>query len=98
VIRVELPYHLRDLARLEGAVSLDLPGAATQRAVLDALERRYPELKGTIRDHVTQQRRPYLRFFVCGRDVSLESPDAALPEAVASGVEPFLVVGAVAGG
>jgi len=98
MIRVELPAHLRTLARVDGEVKLHVEGQATQRSVLDALEARYPMLRGTIRDHVTQQRRPFLRFFACAEDLSLELPDAPLPDAVAMGVEPFLIVGAIAGG
>jgi|SRR2546430_6744451 len=98
MIRVELPAHLRTLARVNGEVTLDVRGEVTQRAVLDALEATYPVLRGTIRDHVTKRRRPFLRFFACEEDVSHEPPDAALPQAVASGREPFLVVGALAGG
>jgi molybdopterin synthase sulfur carrier subunit len=98
MIRVALPYHLRNLARVDGEVALEVEGAVTQRAVLDALEARYPVLRGTIRDHVTQRRRPFLRFFACEEDLSHELPDAPLPEAVARGVEPFLVLGAIAGG
>ena len=98
MIRVVLPAHLRKLARVDGEVALDVPGPATQRSVLDALEIRYPLLRGTIRDHVTQRRRPLVRFFACEQDLSQESPDAPLPEAVATGVEPFLIVGAMAGG
>jgi molybdopterin converting factor small subunit len=98
MIRVVLPAHLRTLARVEGEVALDVDGHATQRAVLDALEARYPMLRGTIRDHVTQERRAFVRFFACQQDLSNEPPDAALPEAVATGAEPFLVVGAMAGG
>jgi sulfur-carrier protein len=98
MIRVELPYHLRNLAQVRGEVQLEVSGAVTQRSVLDALEARYPMLQGTIRDHVTQQRRPFLRFFACEEDLSHESPDALLPEAVASGKEPLLVIGAIAGG
>jgi molybdopterin synthase sulfur carrier subunit len=102
MIRVVIPAHLRTLARVEGEVQLDVPldaeGRLTQRAVLDAIEARYPMLRGTIRDHVTQQRRSFLRFFACQEDVSLEPPDAPLPDAVASGAEPFLIVGAIAGG
>src|SRR5580693_3445770 len=98
MIRVVLPAHLRTLARAGGEVELEVTGQATQRSVLDALEARYPMLRGTIRDHVTQQRRPFVRFFACGEDLSHESPDAPLPEAVASGAEPFLLVGAIAGG
>jgi hypothetical protein len=98
MIRVVLPQHLRTLARVEGAVQLEVAGAVTQRAVLDALEARYPMLCGTMRDHVTQKRRPFIRFFACQEDLSLESPDAPLPDAVATGAEPFLVIGAIAGG
>ena len=98
MIRVVLPAHLRTLARVEGDVELDLDGQVTQRAVLDALESRYPMLRGTIRDHVTARRRAFVRFFACERDLSHEHPDAPLPEAVAEGAEPFLVVGAMAGG
>jgi molybdopterin synthase sulfur carrier subunit len=98
MIRVVLPAHLRTLAHVDGEVKLEIQGRVTQRSVLDALEARYPMLRGTIRDHVTQQRRPFLRFFACEEDLSHESPDAPLPEAVASGAEPLLVVGAVAGG
>jgi molybdopterin synthase sulfur carrier subunit len=98
MIRVILPYHLRNLARLEGEVGLIVEGPATQRSVLDALEARYPMLRGTIRDHVTQRRRAFLRFFACQQDLSHESPDDPLPDAVASGMEPFLVVGAISGG
>jgi hypothetical protein len=98
MIRVILPPHLRTLARVSAEVQLDVEGRATQRLVLDALEARYPMLRGTIRDHVTQQRRPFLRFFACEQDLSHEPPDAPLPEAVGSGAEPFLIVGAIAGG
>jgi len=99
VIRVVLPAHLRTLAQLDrGEVELDVQGPITQRSILDALEARYPMLQGTIRDHVTQQRRAFVRFFACAQDLSLESPDAPVPDAVASGAEPFLVVGAIAGG
>lgn len=98
MIRVVLPGHLRTLARIEGEVRLEVQGQATQRSVLDALEARYPALGGTLRDYVTQQRRPYVRFFACEQDLSLESPDAPLPEAVAAGAEPFLIIGAIAGG
>jgi hypothetical protein len=98
MIRVVLPAHLRTLASAGGEVEIEVMGEATQRSVLDALEARYPMLRGTIRDHVTQQRRPFVRFFGCGEDLSHESPDAPLPEAVASGAEPFLLVGAIAGG
>jgi sulfur-carrier protein len=98
MIRVVLPAHLRILARVEGEVKLEIEGQATQRSGLDALEARYPMLRGTIRDQVTQQRRPFVRFFACEQDLSHESPDALLPEAVATAAEPFLVVGAIAGG
>ena len=98
MIRVVLPAHLRTLARVTGEVQLEVEGVVTQRSVLDALEARYPALSGTIRDHVTQQRRPFVRFFGCEQDLSFEAPDAPLPDAVASGAEPFLVVGAIAGG
>ena len=98
MIRVMLPYHLRTLARVDAEVSLEIEGPVTQRSVLNALEVRYPMLTGTIRDHVTQQRRPFLRFFACGEDFSLELPDTPLPDTVASGVEPFLIIGAIAGG
>jgi hypothetical protein len=98
MIRVVLPYHLRTLARVGGEVKLEVEGQVTQRSVLDALEACYPVLRGTIRDQVTQQRRAFLRFFACEQDLSHELPDAPLPEAVALGAEPFLVVGAIAGG
>jgi sulfur-carrier protein len=98
MIRVLLPPHLRNLARVDSEVQLDVPAPVTLRAVLDALEARYPMLCGTIRDHVTQQRRPFLRFFACSEDLSHESPDTPLPEPVVSGTEPLLVVGAIAGG
>jgi molybdopterin synthase sulfur carrier subunit len=98
MIRVIVPYHLRTLARLDGEVKLVVEGPVTQRALLDALEARYPMLRGTIRDHVTGRRRPLLRFFACEEDLSDEAPDAPLPAAVASGREPFFVVGAIAGG
>ena len=98
LIRVELPYHLRTLAKTGAEVLLDVAGPITLRSVLDALEARYPMLRGTIRDHVTQKRRPLLRFFVCESDWSHESPDEPLPEAVAAGTEPLLIVGAIAGG
>jgi hypothetical protein len=97
-IRVWLPFHLRTLAQVRGEVELSIDGPATQRSVLDALEARYPMLRGTIRDHVTQERRPFLRFFACEQDLSLEPPDAPLPDAVASGAETFLIIGALAGG
>ena len=98
MIRIELPVHLRTLARIDGDVVVDVRGQVTQRSVLDAIEARYPMLGGTIRDYPTQQRRPYLRFFACAQDVSHEPPDAPLPAAVASGEEAFMVVGAIAGG
>ena len=98
MIRVALPAHLRKLAHVDGEVKLDVEGQVTQRSVLDALEACYPMLRGTIRDQVTQQRRPFVRFFACEEDLSHESPDAPLPDAVATGAEPFLVVGAMAGG
>jgi hypothetical protein len=98
VIRVVLPQHLRTLARVGDEVQIDLEGRATTRAILDALEARYPVLQGTIRDHVTLKRRPYLRFFACEEDRSHDSPDAPLPDAVAEGKEPLLIVGAMAGG
>jgi molybdopterin converting factor small subunit len=98
MIRVVLPAHLRTLAGVNGEVKLDVHGPVTQRSVLDALEAEYPMLRGTIRDHVTRQRRAFLRFFACAEDFSHESPDAPLPEAVATGAEPLLVVGAMAGG
>ena len=98
MIRVELPAHLRTLARVNGEVEIDVEGQVTLRSVLDALERSYPVLRGTIRDHVTHERRPFVRFFACEEDLSHESPDAPLPRAIATGAEPFLVVGALAGG
>jgi molybdopterin synthase sulfur carrier subunit len=98
MIRVVLPFHLRTLARVDGEVQLQVDGPVTQRSLLDALEARYPVLRGTIRDHVTQQRRPFLRFFACQQDLSHEPPDTPLPDAVAKGAEPFLIVGAIAGG
>ena len=98
MIRVVLPAHLRTLARITGEVQLEVQGQATQRTVLDALEARYPMLGGTLRDYVTGERRPFVRFFACEEDLSHEPPDAPLPDAVANGVEPFLVVGAIAGG
>ena len=98
MIRVVLPAHLRTLARVDGEVQLQIEGPVTQRAVLDALEARYPMLRGTIRDHVTQQRRAFVRFYACEQDLSHETPDALLPKAVATGAEPFRIVGAVAGG
>ena len=98
MIRVVLPAHLRTLAKVEGEVELDLDGRVTQRAVLDALEARFPVLRGTIRDHVTHKRRAFVRFFACEQDLSHELPDTPLPDAVVEGGEPFLVVGALAGG
>jgi molybdopterin synthase sulfur carrier subunit len=98
MIRVELPAHLRTLARVGSEVAIDVAGPVTQRSVLDALETAYPVLRGTIRDHGTLKRRPFLRFFACEQDLSHEPPDAALPERVAAGTEPFLIVGALAGG
>jgi molybdopterin synthase sulfur carrier subunit len=98
VIRIILPPHLRTLARVNGDVELDVDDAVTQRVVLDALEARYPMLRGTMRDHVTQLRRPLVRFFACGEDLSHESPDAPLPEPVVKGSEPFVIIGAIAGG
>ena len=98
MIRVVLPAHLRILARVDGEIQLAVEGPVTQCSILDALEALYPALGGTLRDHVTKQRRPFVRFFVCEQDLSHEPPDAPLPDAVAAGVEPFLVVGAIAGG
>ncbi len=98
MIRVALPWHLRNLAHVDAEVTLAVPGQVTQRSVLDALEEAYPVLRGTIRDHDTSKRRPFLRFFACEEDLSHESPDAPLPDAVVQGKEPFLVVGAIAGG
>jgi hypothetical protein len=98
MIRVVIPFHLRTLAKITGEVQLDVPAPVTQRAILDALEARYPMLRGTIRDHVTKERRAFLRFFACEQDLSNESPDTPLPEAVASGTEPYLIIGALAGG
>src|SRR4051794_21323741 len=98
MIRVVLPAHLRTLAHVDGEVRLEVKGEVTQRSVLDALEAAYPVLRGTIRDHVTQKRRAFIRFFACEEDVSHEPPDAPLPDAVANGAEPFLVIGAIAGG
>jgi sulfur-carrier protein len=98
MIRILLPQHLRTLARVGPEVAVEVQGPVTQRSVLDALEARFPALRGTIRDHVTQKRRPMLRFFACEEDVSHESPDAPLPDAVASGKEPLWIVGAIAGG
>jgi molybdopterin converting factor small subunit len=98
MIRVVLPAHLRTLARVNGEVALEITGVITQRAILDALEARYPMLRGTIREHVTFKRRAFVRFFACEQDLSHVSPDAPLPDAVATGAEPFLIVGAMAGG
>ncbi len=98
MIRVVLPFHLRNLARVDGEVQLEVAEPATVGAVLDALEARYPALQGTIRDHGTRKRRPFVRFFACQEDLSLEPPETPLPEAVTSGAEPFLIVGAMAGG
>jgi molybdopterin synthase sulfur carrier subunit len=98
MIRVVLPAHLKMLAQVQREIELDVPGALTQRSVIDALEARYPVLLGTIRDPVTKKRRPFVRFFACEEDLSHESPDAVLPEAVATGAEPFFVIGAMAGG
>ena len=98
MIRIVLPAHLRTLARVNGEVTLNFEDPVTPRTVLDALEARYPMLRGTIRDHVTQKRRPFIRFFACEHDLSHESPDAPLPDAGATGAEPFLIVGAMAGG
>ncbi len=98
MIRVVLPPHLRTLARVDGEVELDVETPVTERSVLDALEARYPMLRGTIRDHSTQLRRPMVRFFACGEDLSHEPPDTPLPDAIASGSEPFLIIGAIAGG
>jgi sulfur-carrier protein len=98
IIRVYLPAHLRMLARTNGEVAIEVEGQVTQRSVLDALEAQYPMLRGTIRDHVTEQRRPFVRFFACEEDLSHEPPDAPLPNAVATGAEPFMIVGAIAGG
>ena len=98
MIRVILPAHLRTLAKVDGEVKLEVEGKITQRSVLDALEARYPMLCGTIRDHVTQQRRPFLRFYACEEDLSHELPDTPLPDVVASVTEPFLIIGAIAGG
>jgi len=98
MIRVELPFHLRTLARIDGEVQLEVEGPITLGSVLDALEARFPVLRGTIRDHVTLKRRPFVRFFACKEDLSLEPPETRLPELVASGTEPFLIIGAIAGG
>jgi hypothetical protein len=98
MIRVIIPHHLRTLAKTNAEVEIEVDGPVTLRAILDALETRYPMLRGTIRDHVTEKRRPFLRFFVCEEDWSLKPPDAPLPEAIASGKEPFFIIGAIAGG
>jgi sulfur-carrier protein len=98
MIRVTLPAHLRKLAHVDGEVSLDIVGQITQRSILDALEARYPMLRGTIRDHANGKRRAFVRFFACGEDLSHESPDTPLPEAIATGAQPFMIVGAIAGG
>ena len=98
MIRVVLPFHLRNLARVDGEVELDVAGPATIRAVLDELEARHPVLRGTVRDHGTLKRRPFVRFFACKEDLSLESPDTPLPDEVVNGAEPFLIIGAMAGG
>jgi hypothetical protein len=98
MIRVYLPAHLRTLARVNSEVTLEVEGQVTQRSILDALEAGYPMLRGTVRDHVTQQRRAFVRFFACGEDVSHTSPDAPLPDSIAVGAEPFMIVGAIAGG
>ena len=98
MIRVILPAHLRTLARIDDELKIDINAPVTQRSILDAIEEQYPMLRGTIRDHVTKQRRPFLRFFACEEDLSHESPDAPLPDAIASGAEPFFIIGAIAGG
>ena len=98
MIRVELPQHLRTLAKVDREVQLEIDGPVTQRAILNALEAAYPVLRGTVRNHTTHERRPFLRYFVCGEDLSLEEPDVLLPEAIARGEEPFMIVGAIAGG
>ncbi len=98
MIRVKLPYHLRNLAQVSGELSLEITGPITQRTVVDAIEARYPMLRGTIRDHATQQRRPFLRFYACERDLTHDGPDAPLPDDVASGKEPLFIIGAIAGG
>ncbi|HXS67959.1 MAG TPA: MoaD/ThiS family protein [Candidatus Polarisedimenticolia bacterium] len=97
-MRVVIPFHLRNLARIDGEVQLDVAAPVTVRAVLDALETKYPVLRGTVRDHVTLKRRPFIRFFACKEDLSLEPPDTPLPEAIVKGEEPFLIIGAMAGG
>jgi len=98
MIRVVLPAHLRTLAKLEGEITLEVPAPVTQRSLIDFLESRFPVLRGTIRDHVSQKRRPFLRYYACEEDLSHQSPDAPLPQAVVSGQEPFLIIGSVAGG
>ena len=98
IIRVVLPQHLRTLARVDGEVTLDVDGLVTQRSILNALETRYPMLRGTVRDHTTQRRRPLVRFFACEEDVTHDAPDEPLPNAIASGAEPFFIIGAIAGG
>jgi molybdopterin converting factor small subunit len=98
MIRVTLPAHLRKLAQVDGEIELEIAGQITQRTVLDALEARFPMLRGTIRDHVTQKRRAFVRFFACGQDLSHESPDALLPGPIVTGAEPFMIIGAIAGG
>lgn len=98
MVRVELPFHLRQMAQVEGEVAVTVAGAVTPRSVIDALEQRFPMLRGTIRDYATNQRRPFLRFFACEEDVSFAGMDARLPDAVASGAEPFMIVGAISGG
>ncbi len=98
MIRITLPFHLRTLAGVSGEVAVDVDGPVTQRSILDALEARYPQLRGTVRDHVTLERRPFLRFFVCNEDASHDSLDAPLPDAITNGDEPFMIVGAIAGG
>ena len=98
MIRVTLPAHLRKLAQVDGEIELEIAGQITQRMVLDALEARFPMLRGTIRDHVTQKRRAFVRFFACGQDLSHESPDALLPGPIVTGAEPFMIIGAIAGG
>ena len=98
MVRVVLPHHLRTLARVGSELQLEVNGQATAKAVLDALEAKYPVLRGTIRDHVTQQRRPLVRFFACGEDISHDKPDAPLPDAIVKGTEPFFIMGAIAGG
>ncbi len=98
MIRVVLPQHLRTLAKVSSEVQVDVQGRATQRSIIDALERTYPVLRGTIRDYATDERRPFLRFFACAEDLSHESPDAPVPEAVVAGAEPFIILGAIAGG